>query len=192
MTKPIPVFAFIFAAYAATSQGELARIPDRRRTKPDAESERERASVAFTSAWMLRPSAEGYLVKVALIGCVAAPGFRLAARSDALGATEDVWLGAISENLLGFVGVGVAGLETPAGQFVGKTIPFTRADVRDWRECASTAAVINWANRVRGDAATAATKSHNAALTEPAPNSMETPPAGTTLETAGRNLQDSN
>ena len=132
------------------------RVGDERNLTPSLE--RERASVAFTSAWMLRPSAEGYLVKVALIGCVAAPGFRLAARSDALGATEDVWLGAISENLLGFVGVGVAGLETPAGQFVGKTIPFTRADVRDWRECASTAAVINWANRVRGDAATAATK----------------------------------
>jgi hypothetical protein len=140
MAKPIPVFAFIFAAYAATSKaGAAPALGEQMAQRPSCKdlelcAARARAK-AFALAWVRRPDPECYLVKVRLAGCACAPGLRPAGREDGRdGATDEVWLGAISETLHGFAGVVDAESGPCSKMWAGETVIFDEADIVDWRE----------------------------------------------------------
>ncbi len=112
MAKPIPVFAFVFAAYAAATRGSASQTQGEPGPKGPAhkyfESELQRVRVAFARAWTCRPDADGYFVKVALVG-----------------AADEAWLTTISKTTLGFCGVDV---------FSGRTVLFDEANIVDWRQ----------------------------------------------------------
>jgi hypothetical protein len=140
MAKPIPVFAFIFAAYAATSKSGAAPPLDEQKAPgpslKDFEPGAARASAkAFAFAWVRRPDPESYLVKVRLAGCACPPGLRPAGREEWRdGATDEVWLRAISETLHGFAGVVDAESGLCSKFWVGETVIFKEANIVDWRE----------------------------------------------------------
>jgi len=129
MVKPIPVFAFVFAAYAAT-HAPATRERDDRGDNPD--SNPGKAAPAPGPAWrsLLRQGADVRVkVGVAENGGqgAARPVARIGAPGDEI---EEIWLGQIAETAYGFTGV-VA--ESGAARVTsGQRMRFARIHVLGW------------------------------------------------------------
>jgi uncharacterized protein YegJ (DUF2314 family) len=127
MAKPIPVFSFVFAAYAATSaapQTARSTLP-RKALYP---------SDPFLSAWRKRAASGGSLyAKVGLRN--ADLGFAVRSSGEIY---EGFWLGDIVETRLGFIGAAMEGQDLPARIKPGQRLRFHQINVFDWKlgDCA--------------------------------------------------------
>ena len=118
MAKPIPVFSFVFAAYAAT----CARAAPYR---PPAPKDILQPSDPFIKAWRLRSAAgDNLCVRVALPG----PAGRGPSAPE-----DGVWLDHIRETPAGFVGVAMAGTTGPGPIKSGQRLRFLQMNVLEWR-----------------------------------------------------------
>ena len=123
MAGPIPVFSFVFAAYAATSGGpsraanSCAVTPLNPRTP-------------FRTVWRTQSSRGGAMF--AKIGIIKRSGLR-DPHSAAGEEREEFWVGGIVESGLGFVGARVANPLRPREFSTGKQVRFHVINVLDWR-----------------------------------------------------------
>jgi uncharacterized protein YegJ (DUF2314 family) len=126
MTKPIPVFTFVFAAYAATvaahgSASRPALIKSLQKNDP------------FLDAWRAKSARGGVLwAKVGLLSGVREGALRLAT-INSTEVFEEFWLDDIAWTRLGFIGAAVDDPELPLLIKPGQRMRFHRINVLDWR-----------------------------------------------------------
>jgi hypothetical protein len=126
MAKPIPVFTFVFAAYAATCTN--AAVASRRLATRSTQS-----ADPFLEARRARSRRAGILsAKVGLLNGSTPGQMRFALRSSDEVFVE-LWLDAISETRLGFVGAAQDGPNLPPAIKPGQLLRFHRINVLDWR-----------------------------------------------------------
>jgi hypothetical protein len=126
MAGPIPVFSFVFAAYAATSD-EASRAANSCVVVPLNPRD------PFRAVWRTQ-SARGGAV-FAKIRIARGSGLRdphLAAGAAGEG-NEEFWVGGIVESGLGFVGARVATADCPKDLSIGQRVRFHALNVLDWR-----------------------------------------------------------
>jgi len=125
MAKPIPVFAFAYAAYAATSERSAGEF----RADPPEEQDADTIFLAVCRA----PFRAGAVLTVKL-GLLVDESGRAVGLLDRHGAdageVEDLWLGQIVEGRGGFSGVVRA---TPERRVGGQRISFELRHVLGWR-----------------------------------------------------------
>jgi hypothetical protein len=125
-TKPIPVFSFVFAAYAAT-------VGSSRSSSPLSSTQASQRGDRFLNAWRMRSTSGGVLLaKVGLLTGASGEDPRLAACNSSE-AFEEFWLDNIAETHLGFIGAAVAASALPLGIKPGRRMRFHRINVLDWR-----------------------------------------------------------
>ncbi len=125
MAKPIPVFAFAYAAFAATSD----RMASEHRADPSEEQDAEAIFLTICRA----PFRKGATLSVKLGLLVDDSGHAaglLDRNSACTGEVEDLWLGQIVEGRGGFSGVARA---TPERRIGGQRISFELRHVLSWR-----------------------------------------------------------
>lgn len=126
MAGPIPVFSFVFAAYAATSGGKARKAESGASTAlaPDA---------PFRTAWRTKSTLGGALfAKIRVLKGSGPIDLQLAVKSS--GETGDgIWVGGIVESGLGFVGAPVEDLGNTCQVAAGRQIRFHVINVLDWR-----------------------------------------------------------
>jgi len=126
MARPIPVFSFVFAAYAATSTAAGLS----RRGSPFREAQ---PNDPFMSVWRARSARRGALfAKIGLLNGAKADNPRFAVQNSS-DAYKDIWLGDIVETRLGFIGVPMPGQILPARLQAGQRLRFHGINVLDWR-----------------------------------------------------------
>ena len=128
MAKPIPVFTFVFAAYAATS-AEGQRPDAFAAAKSEPTADREEQELFFTT-WR-RLSRRGANLRVRVGVVVGESGARptLAERGPDV---EEIWLGEIAQTGRGFSGVPVATPERLRRVGPGEPIGFELRHIRGW------------------------------------------------------------
>jgi uncharacterized protein YegJ (DUF2314 family) len=126
MVKPIPVFAFVFAAFAATSAGGAMDICAPAEDEPP---EGRDARDLFLTTWRtLSRHGASLRVRVGVVVEESAE-LRLATRGhDA----EELWLDEITETGRGFTGIPVAASERLAHIRPGQTIGFELRHILGW------------------------------------------------------------
>ncbi len=126
MAGPIPVFSFVFAAYAATSGGSV-------RAAISGEVIPWNPRAPFRTVWRTQ-SARGNAV-FAKVGLIKGSGGRdpQLAVNGACEAREEFWVGGIVESGLGFVGSPVATRSRPPETAAGLQVRFHVINVLDWR-----------------------------------------------------------
>jgi uncharacterized protein YegJ (DUF2314 family) len=126
MAKPIPVFAFVFAAFAATSvEGRPSDAFAAAESEPQASGE---AQDLFLTTWR-RLSRQGANLRVRVaVGEGAAPPTRAERGHD----IEDLWLCEISQTGRGFSGVPVSTPDTLRHVAAGQPIGFELSHIRGW------------------------------------------------------------
>ena len=157
MPKPIPVFQFVFAAYAATCAGRASQPPLWRRA-PRLGSD---ASVADSPrdavpAYRNLPSIDPreLIVKISVVD----EYFASAAHALSLGApvadnVEDLWLGEIEETPAGYSGVVLVDPARLLRVRTGDSVAFGPMHILDWKYAEGS--------QTRGDALAAAGGSHD-------------------------------
>jgi len=126
MTKPIPVFSFVFAAYAAT-----VSVPGSA-SRPSSIKPLQKAD-PFLDASRAKSARRGVLLaKVGLLTGAAEGDLRFAARNSSE-MFEEFWLDEIVETRLGFIGAAVDGPTLPLLIKPGQRMRFHRINVLDWR-----------------------------------------------------------
>ena len=125
MAKPIPVFSFVFAAYAATSGTEFASRP-----APFPEA---KPCDIFLTAWRKRAAhGEPLIAKVGLLKGATSDDLHFAARGSR-DACDELWLDQIVETRLGFLGAIVDRNGLPRRVKPGQRLRFHQIHVLDWR-----------------------------------------------------------
>ena len=126
MAGPIPVFTFVFAAYAATCE------PAPRSAKGCA-PDRVSPGAPFRAAWRARGALKGAMfAKIALAKNAKPDNLHLAVGIS--GDTDEAfWVRAIAEFGLGFVGAPVDEGARPRLLAPGQQIRFHAINVLDWR-----------------------------------------------------------
>ncbi len=127
MAKPIPVFTFAFAAYAATSaEGQPREVFAATKSEPTASRE---AQDLFMTTWG-RLSRQGANVRVR-VGVVVGEGGARPTLGERGPGVEEIWLGEIAWTGRGFSGVPVA---TPERLRVApeEPISFELRHIRGW------------------------------------------------------------
>lgn len=125
MAKPIPVFSFVFAAYAATSGAEFVSRPAPFREAQPCDT--------FLTAWRKRaPHGEPLFTKVGLLKGATSDDLRFAARGSR-DACDELWLDQIIETRLGFLGAVVERKDLPVHVKPGRRVRFHQIHVLDWR-----------------------------------------------------------
>jgi uncharacterized protein YegJ (DUF2314 family) len=125
MARPIPVFAFAFAAFAATS---IKAADDVR-----AETARFDRDELFLKMWRASTRADAKVrVRVGVLGVAGAP-FRLCDRgSTQEGEADWLWLAQISETTRGFSGLVASEAERPKHSATGQRIRFEMRNILGW------------------------------------------------------------
>jgi hypothetical protein len=120
MVKPVPIFEFAFAAYAATAWSGDARAP--------AEPERR----PFEITWRSMANRDGaLLVKIGVLDNSRASATALTPLKSRL-PIKEIWLGQIKETANGYSGV-VCMTQTPLRHIgVGERIDFGPTHILDW------------------------------------------------------------
>ena len=125
MAGPIPVFSFVFAAYAATSggAGSVANAGVGEPLHP---------RTPFRTAWQARAARGGDLfAKIAVVRSTGPHDLQLAvAASGERG--EEFWVGGIVESGLGFLGEPVKTGDRPPEIATGRQVRFHMINVLDW------------------------------------------------------------
>jgi hypothetical protein len=121
MLKPIPIFKFAFAAYAATAQTGAERA------KPEPEKRQP-----FETAWRSTPPSDGVLlVKIGVLDNGRALATMLTP-CESIQPVREIWLGQIKETAQGYNGA-VCMTQTPLrGVDMGQRIDFGPAHILDW------------------------------------------------------------
>lgn len=135
MAKPIPVFAFVFAAYAATYSAPVASPMSRIRKAGLNEDKtsgpgEEQASVVPVWRTLLHRGAEIW-VKIGVVGHGRGRRLDLASADvPPRGDFDEVWLFGITETARGFDGI----VNQSAHRQIklGRKIHFERSNVQDW------------------------------------------------------------
>jgi uncharacterized protein YegJ (DUF2314 family) len=128
MAKPIPVFAFVFAAFAATSvEGQSTEAFAA--AESEALADRD-AQDLFVATWR-RLSRQGanFRVRVGVVAGVGGAQPTLSVRSHNV---EEIWLGEIAQTERGFSGVPVATPERLRHARRGQPIGFEPRHIRGW------------------------------------------------------------
>ena len=128
MARPIPVFAFVFAAFAATSVGgqPIDAFAPAQSEPPESRDARD----LFLTTWRtLSRHGANLRVRVGVVveEEIAAP--RLAARGHDV---EELWLGEIAETRRGFIGVTVTASERLRHIRPGQQISFELGHILGW------------------------------------------------------------
>ena len=127
MVKPIPVFAFVFAAFAATSAGGPIDVCTAAEGEPP---EGRDARDLFLATWRMLSRHNATLrVRVGVVVNEENTEPRLAERGHDL---EELWLGEIAETGRGFTGAPVAMSEGLRRIVPGRTIGFELRHIRGW------------------------------------------------------------
>ena len=128
MAKPIPVFTFAFAAYAATSaEGQPRKVFAVAKSEPRASRE---AQDLFLTAWD-RLSRQGANVRVR-VGVVIGEGGARPMLAEFGPRVEEIWLGEIARTGRGFSGVPVATPERLRRVAPAEPIGFELRHIRGW------------------------------------------------------------
>ena len=132
MARPIPLFAFAFAAYAATSPA--AEAEDRFASSEDASSGVADGRDLFLATWrMLEPRRANVRVKVCVLAKEGSRGPRLRARADGRAKeVEELWLDEIVETDSGFCGVARKTPERLRHIEPGRKICFELRHIQGW------------------------------------------------------------
>lgn len=133
MVKPIPLFAFVFAAYAATS---IAPVPISARGRKKIGVARDKvakmspaSSVAPIWRTLIERSAD-ICVKVGVVGGAGAKRLELAIAGGPQDGVEEIWLSKIAETARGFTGA--VSLSAGSRIKLGKKVAFESDHVLDW------------------------------------------------------------
>lgn len=126
MTEPIPVFSFVFAAYAATCGGVASKAGACAIAPLSARA-------PFRVIWRKQLARGGAVfAKVGLIEGSGPQGLQLSVGATGE-ARQEFWVGGIVESGLGFVGAAVDARHRPAGTAPGRRVHFHVINVLDWR-----------------------------------------------------------
>jgi uncharacterized protein YegJ (DUF2314 family) len=140
MPRQIPVFSFVFAAFAATcpsfAEGPKAAPVRDRQCAPKKVADLTDAKAArFRDAWRSSTSdRKRFVVRLRMSEANVASGYRLL-RSDekALSSEEVVWLYDIAETSEGFLGIVRDAPERFQQLAPGQMIAFAQPEISDWK-----------------------------------------------------------
>jgi uncharacterized protein YegJ (DUF2314 family) len=132
MARPIPLFAFAFAAYAATSPA--AEAADRFASSEDASPGVADGRDLFLATWrMLEPRRANVRVKVCVLAKEGSGEPRLSARASGRAEeVEELWLDEIVETNSGFCGVARMTPERLRHIEPGRKISFELRHIQGW------------------------------------------------------------
>lgn len=135
MVKPIPLFAFVFAAYAATNTGTVPISARQRKKIGVVENKFGNVQYPPTSVvpiWrtLLERSAD-ICVKVGVLGDISGKQLDLASADRVpRDGVEEIWLSELSQTARGFAGV-ISHSASPKVK-IGRKVCFKRDHVLDW------------------------------------------------------------
>jgi uncharacterized protein YegJ (DUF2314 family) len=127
MVKPIPVFAFVFAAFSATSAGGPIDVVAPAEDEP---AEGREARDLFLTTWrMLSRHSASLRVRVGVEFDAGSAEPRLALRGQD---AEEIWLGEISETGRGFTGIATTASKGASHIRPGQAIGFELRHILGW------------------------------------------------------------